>query len=238
VAGPGWLTGILTAAMLLTAGYCVARLIAAHFWHRRTEYDIDAAHALMGVAMAGMLMPALNPLGSGDWTVVFVIAVTWFAGQAIQAQRTRRTHEAANGHHLAHVLSCGTMVYMLVAARSVAAAQTHAQPATAMAARPPGVTLVLACVMVGYVVWTTDQLTTLPSRRAIRAVPIRASTTQASTLADSPSMIAVDSWPSATDRPRSVKPEPATRLPLSPRLAACCQIAMGITMGYMLIQIL
>jgi hypothetical protein len=241
VAGPGWLSGILAAAMLLTAVYCATRLIAGRLWRRSTEYDVDAVHVLMGVAMAGMLVPALNPLWFSAWQVVFAVAAGWFATQAIRAHRTRRSRpgqgDPGPGHHIAHVLSCGTMLYMLLAAGSATAAgpQRLAElPAGAMAAtHPPALALILAVVMAGYVVWTTDRLTALASpKAALAAAAIRA-----------PSMIAVDSRsPEATDPPRSCGPglsaaQPG-RLPLSPRLAACCQIAMGITMGYMLIQTL
>jgi hypothetical protein len=34
------------------------------------------------------------------------------------------------------------------------------------------------------------------------------------------------------------EPRPHAGPPLSPRLAACCEIAMGLTMGYMLITML
>ena len=36
----------------------------------------------------------------------------------------------------------------------------------------------------------------------------------------------------------AARPWPRRGVPLSPRLAACCEIVMGITMGYMLIVML
>ena len=64
MAGTSWLAGPLAVMMIGTAVYCVSRLAAAWRWRRPAEYDVDAAHASMGVAMAGMLMPRLRKPGA------------------------------------------------------------------------------------------------------------------------------------------------------------------------------
>ena len=59
MSGPGWLTGLLTAVMLTVAAYNATRLVAARRWGRAAELDADGTRVVMGVAMAGMLTPAL-----------------------------------------------------------------------------------------------------------------------------------------------------------------------------------
>ena len=100
MAGPSWLAGPLAVVMIGTAVYCVSRLAVAWRWRRPAEYDVDGAHAFMGVAMAGMLVPRLNPFGAGGWEVVFGVAAAWFGGQAIRPGhwwRARRWR-ACRGH--------------------------------------------------------------------------------------------------------------------------------------------
>ena len=102
----------------------------------------------------------------------------------------------------------------------------------AAAGRFPLLALVLAVFMVGYVMWQADRLPALAQRqhRAPR-LPRPVTTLALRTTAD----VKPASQPAAT-RPDPA-PSPAPRV-LSPRLAACCQIAMAVTMGYMLILLL
>ena len=62
MAGPYWLAAAFAAVMIVTAAYCAGRLAASRRWRRATELDADALHLVMGIAMAGMLLPALDPL--------------------------------------------------------------------------------------------------------------------------------------------------------------------------------
>jgi hypothetical protein len=86
----------------------------------------------------------------------------------------------------------------------------------------PLLALILAQFMVGYVMWTADRLPALARVRAWRPSP-------AALAAATPGPVpapagAASSGPSAAPSP-----------PLSPRLASCCNIVMGLVMGYMLI---
>jgi hypothetical protein len=253
VTGPSWLAGTFAVIMLVMSAYCVSRLLAARWWHRHTERDVDAVHVLMGVAMAGMLVPRLNPFWDGGWEAVFAIWTAWFAGQMIRAGRRHRSgHGQRPAHHLPHLLSSGAMLYMLLAVTSGAAAgaaQLRPMAGTAGAAsRLPALALVLALAILGHVIWTTDRLTSLapvagtgpralPRAQAALAYP--ASVTAAG--AGAGAGAGADVTPAGADvcatgadatisaAPRGAKP------PISPRLAACCEIAMGVTMGYMLI---
>jgi len=217
MAGPGWLTGLLTALMLTVAAYNATRLAAATRWDRAAELDADGVHVVMGVAMAGMLTPSLSFAPARLWQAIFAAAGAWFAWQFL---RTRRgpANGPANGtalgpwrcpHPLPHLIECAAMVLML--ALPAAVASTGATAATGMsgmsavtgtAARFAPLTLLLALFMVGYVMWLGNNLTALAPARTTGTI----TTTGTAYLA--------------------------------PRCAACCKIAMGTTMGYMLIMML
>jgi hypothetical protein len=71
VSGPGPLGYPLAAVMIVTAGYCMTRLAGARLRRRPTVPDLDISHVVMGVAMAGLLVPRLGVLPDGTWEAVF-----------------------------------------------------------------------------------------------------------------------------------------------------------------------
>ena len=86
----------------------------------------------MGVAMAGMLVSWLNPLPDGVWAVMFGAGTGWFGWRAWQARRGRRdrtdvsdTDHSPHRHHVPHLVMCGAMVYMLLAAGAVSFGGKH-----------------------------------------------------------------------------------------------------------------
>jgi Domain of unknown function (DUF5134) len=240
VKGPSWLAGILAVTMLATAAYCASRLVIARAHRRPDERDVDAVHTVMGVAMAGMLVSWLNPLPDRVWAVMFGAATGWFGWQAWRGRRSGPAPAAGLGaaarsphrHHLPHLVMCGAMVYMLVAAQAGKPGAGMTMGGAGAAGRFPLLALVLALFMVGYVMWQADRLPALARAATERPdFPVPVTTFALSAAADARPA----SQPAATtpDRPAS----PAPRV-LSHRLAACCQIAMAVTMGYMLILML
>jgi len=237
--GQTWLAATLAAVMIATAAYCLSRLVLS--WRgRSTERPVDAAHVLMGVAMAGMLVPRLHVFWTGGWEVVFGLGAAGFAWLAAAELRSPKSAcTRPRHHHLQHVLMCVAMVYMLAAAttavgRSGSGGMGGTGPA-GMAGHFPTLALVLALGLFGYVIWTADRFTSLApvavlaaaaSAPVPRPVPAAAGGGAAGTVADG------ENWPTSASQPQR-----AGR-PLSPRLAACCEIAMGVTMGYMLIMML
>ncbi len=92
----------------------------------------------------------------------------------------------------------------------------------------PTLALAFSLVLLGFVVWTTDRLTSLAP---VAALARRAGS--APGRADAGPGAAAGAGLGESLRPAAAAPGRA--VPLSPRLSACCEIAMGITMGYMLI---
>lgn len=223
---PAWLSGTLAGVMIATAAYCLGRMAAARRRQRRTSYDVDGIHVLMGVAMAGMLAPRLNPFaGTGwardGWEVLFGLAAAWFGWRAVLGDRRRaaRAWSSHTAHHVQHVLACGAMIYMFVLARASGSAAgmpmggpggtglTRAGTGTGV----PALALLLAVVLLGYTVWTTDTFKSL-----------------ARVAGSQPGAGGQVPWLGSG----------ASAAPMSARLSACCDIVMGVTMGYMLITML
>jgi hypothetical protein len=262
VTGPSWLAGILAVIMIATAGYCASRLIIARAHRRKDERDVDLVHTMMAVAMAGMLVSWLNPFPDGVWAVMFGAGTGWFGWRAWRARRARRGHQgrtdvsdtdqSPHRHHVPHLVMCGAMVYMLLAAGAVASA-TH--PGMTMggvpaAGRFPLLALVLAVFMVGYVMWQADRLPALAPAGPPRTAPAGTLALVPVAADGGPATQAYQAAPDPPSRPRgwgmlsrrlagrdTMRPALAQQV-LSPRLSASCQMAMAVTMGYMLILML
>lgn len=249
MAPPSWLAAVLAAILLVIAGYCATRLAAARWWQRSTDHGADVMHTVMGVAMAGMLVPRLNPLQARAWAVLFAAGAVWFGWQVLRDRRHRAATRAGarvpagrpapGGHHGAHVLSCAAMVCMLVAAPG-AGTRIGAGPGTGAM---PVLALFLAVAVAVSVVVSTDRLPAL--RPALIPVPrparVRVAPTQVSRAAPvttgvaAPAGAAPVSGPPGQGTAAGPGSAPAARPVLSPRLAASCQIAMGVATAYMLI---
>jgi Domain of unknown function (DUF5134) len=212
--GPAWLTGIFAAASLAVAVYCAARLVVSRHWRRPTELDTDGAHVVMGVAMAGMLVSGLRTLPSTLWEIVFAVGAGWFGYRMLATRRGAPQTSWRSAHPLPHLVECAAMVFMFLIL-----------PATVAESRFSFLTLALAVFLFGYVVWLGDRITVRAPAPALAP---------AAALAVAP-LAAVGVSSAAADPGVS---EPATARYLAPRCAAICKIAMGITMGYMLILML
>jgi uncharacterized protein DUF5134 len=243
MAGPSWIAAVLAVVMIATAIYCAGRLAAARLWRRFTEVDTDSVHVVMGVAMAGMLLPGLSPLPGTVWEAVFGAAAAWFAYRAVRS-RLRQDAAASRwrcSHPVPHLVESAAMVYM----PGVLPDSWPGWPGRAMTmagvggGRPAAggsllaLAVILALFMIGYVLWTADQLTAPRRATAVAAsgaargqcrIPVTAS-------AEGTRDAAADAAPPGRGH-RAGGPV------LAPRLAACYKIAMGISMGYMLILML
>jgi hypothetical protein len=245
VPGPSWLACTLAAVMIVIAVYCAGRLVVSRLSRRETEADADAVHVAMGVAMAGMLLPWLSPLPSTAWEVVFGTAAAWFAWQAARA---RSGHPAAGWrcpHPVPHLVECGTMLYMLLQVHGTQPASPDTGTAMpGMAASPastgsfPVLALILALYTLGYAAWATDRLTSLA--RATTAAPAQHAAYHPALLPGTTGALAArpQDAPGTSGEAVTVQENPPESPMLAPRLAACYKIAMSITMGYMLIQML
>lgn len=244
--GPSWLAGMFAAAMIVIAFYCAGRLALSRLWQRGTEVDADGIHVVMGVAMAGMLVPRLNPLPGSVWEVVFGIAAAWFAWQATRGRYGSTPGSWRCPYPVPHLVECAAMLYMLLAvpsSRPGGAGSGMSMPgmggSPGAAGSFPALAVVLALFMLGYVIWTTDRLTTLT--RARTAAPARSAAWDQARIPVTPGGMAVATPQDAAGTSGAAgtwQGHPAGSPMLAPRLAAFYQIAMSTAMGYMLILML
>ncbi len=235
MAGPSWVADAFAAVMILTACYSASRLVVSRLREPVTEADADGLHAVMGTAMAGMLAPQLALLPAAAWMVVFGTGAAWFGGRALRNQ-SRFSWQCR--YPVPHLIECIAMLYMLVAVREARPGAGMAMPG--MGTSPsspagfPALAVVLALFMLGYIMWTTDQLASL----ARTTTPRQAGAPQHQALVTVPSgsMVRAADTPDTATMPQ--QDATASQALLAPKLAAFGKIAMGITMGYMLILML
>jgi hypothetical protein len=230
VSGQPWADDAFAGVMIVTACYCLGRLAVSWRLRRPADHVLDATHVLMGAAMAAMLLSRLG----GSWLdvlqAVFGVAALWFGGVAVRQRQA---------HQLQHALAAAAMTYMLGAGRS--AGGPAGRGLMGAMPGPAALALVLTLALVGYVIWTADQLAGLPRVAALAAVAVAAPAGGTMLASDA---AAVGSHERQAGRPgeRQVGQRQAGQLaatrraaPMSPRLAACCDLVMGVTMGYMLV---
>src|SRR5260370_32309800 len=170
MAGSSWLADTFAAIMLAVAACCAARLVISRLWRRQTELDADGIHVVMGVAMAGMLVPRLTPLPVPLWVAMFGITGAWFGSQAVRAYRGQAVGARWCPHPVPHLVESGAMVYMLLAVSAgrlggPGGGMAGMGASSGAAARFPVLGLALTLFMIGYVVWTTDRITPLTAAR-------------------------------------------------------------------------
>jgi hypothetical protein len=258
VTDPSWLGHTLAVVMIATALYCAARLAVPRLWNRPSEHDVDAVHLLMGMAMAGMLLPGLDFLAVPVWEAVFAAAALWFAiripweirSASARATRRGRPISAVLMHHLPHLVACCAMLDMYLAPGAAAPAGAGAGSGgssggmTGMAM--PGATSAVANTM------TNTAVTRYPTVALVLAVFLviyaivvvdRTAAFGVSGSARAGAEIAETRADTGTDAAVTVQAaigcSSDMHAPLwSRQVADCCHIAMSVTMAYLLVVML
>jgi hypothetical protein len=247
MSGPAWLTDIFAAVMITVAAYCTSRLVVARWWRRPTDVDSDGVHVVMGVAMAGMLVTGLRFGPVGLWEAVFTAAAGWFGWRLVRVRRGAPLSQWRCPQPVPHLVECGAMLYMYLAVPAVAVAAKGA--AGGMGGMSTGtrfsfLALVLALFMFGYVAWVSDRLTVQAPALTVQApalaVAVPAGAVRVVNRPEEPGALMTATGPAsaAAASPGGCAGAGPGRPYLAPRCAAMCKIAMGITMGYVLILML
>ena len=215
--------------LLCAAAYSIGRIVYAIRTRRQTDYEVDASDSLMGISMAGMLIPGLGIVTPGpstvSWICLWIFASVWFAVSVVR-RVVGNSHGRTRRHHLPHFVFSAAMVYMLAAG---AAAHTSAGMGTAGRVVPfVTLDLLFLLFMVGYSVLGVDRLSSL-SIAGNRPVATADPTGSAATPTAATTSVLAPSAPAPTVL--------ATAL-FAPRLAAATNIVMAISMGYMLTMML
>ena len=260
---PAWILDIFAAVMLAVVALSAARLVTARraggHW---PESDIDAAHVLMGVAMAGMLVSGLHTLPNAVWAVIFAIVTVWFGWQVTAEARAHGARALGTGHHLPHMVHGAAMVYMSAAVTTAGHSSGMGMSAMAGASgmgtlRVPTLGFAFALFMAAWAVWDLDQIGTahLRAHGLTRLARLGRGPEPAMALAaggssapagSEPGVAVASAGPAAAAAAKSAlaaESAPAARhdlaRPLSdPRVAVGCRIAMGVTMAFMLVIML
>lgn len=254
---PSWLLDIFAAVMLVVAAVSAMRLTAARTWRGSGTGlgpDVDVAHVLMGIAMAGMLTASLTTLPDGAWEAVSAVLAAWFAGRVLADVRRSGAGALAGGHYLPHLIHSSAMIYMFAAITGAAGMGTFAVPTLG---------LVFALALAGYAVWDLDQLPSPAPRRSRARISLSLTPSPAGAAAlagpghaaasipGAPAPAAdgydADGYDAAGHGAARTQPGAAALAPagaslagarslvLAPGVAVACRITMGVTMAFMLI---
>jgi hypothetical protein len=261
---PSWILDVFAAIMLVTAAVSAARLVADRPRRRGiADAGVDAAHLLMGIAMAGMLVASLATLPNGVWVVIFAVMTAWFARCVYRESRGRGTRVLVDSHHSPHLVHSAAMVYMFAAVSTSMAGHGPGMSGmggasgTAMQTlNAPVVALIFALLLAGYAVMDLDRLSGPAPHGQLIAAPasaVRASAVLAGAAVVGGPMSATvaPAGPARTGSSVSTRTAvtagpgtpasdgrgaagSARSILLNPRTAAACRIAMGVTMAFML----
>jgi hypothetical protein len=207
--GPTWLATIIGVVMIVAAVVAAVRIVVAWRTRRASDFEVDIHNVVMGITMAGMLIPSLLIVTAGPstvaWLIVWILITAWFAVSVIRdASRSAAGHRFT-GHHLPHLVMSGAMIYTLVATSGGGTASVAGIPGMGSVGSLevlPTLDYALVVFMVGYAVFVVDRL---------------------------PLIAVVGTGALYTfGRPEG------TAVPLAPRTAAATNIVMAVAMGYML----
>jgi Domain of unknown function (DUF5134) len=262
---PSWILDIFAAIMLVVAAVSAARLVAARPWQRgaRALTDIDFAHLLMAIAMAGTLVASLQTLPNGAWSVIFAVMTAWFGYRVIRDAQVSGVRALAGGHCAPHLIHAGAMLYMFMAFTAPAAHGSSGMGGMSGGMSGMGtlqlplLAFVFALLLIGYSIWDLDQLSgpgasghySLATARTAPTGPVLVGATAgpAAAVVSAPasglvgSTLATEALATqalATEAQLADASAPASRADrsvLAPWVATSCRIAMGITMAFMLV---
>jgi hypothetical protein len=147
VTGPAWLGSVLGVIVLLAGFAALARLVVAWRLHRPTDAQVDVHNVLMGLSMAGLLIPQLliasGRIATSLWLAVWIVVTLWFVLSVVRDTVRGGPGRTFAGHHVPHLVMSAAMVLMFA---PVASASFTA------------LSYAFVVFMVGYVVLVVDRL--------------------------------------------------------------------------------
>ena len=239
-----WVSDFLAAAMLAVSAYCIARLVVSFRSPGVTQRDSDAVHAVMGVSMAGMVVPSLSSASNGAWILVFSGSAVWFGWKVLHDSDRVAGGSHPLGSHLTHLLMCVVMVYMLLVMDWSGSMQaSHGAGMLEMGGTSTsGLQWPLFAVVLTVLVFGDVAINAALNLR--RLAPTGRISVGELTMAQGsePGYVRGASAGQNQNQSSSVRPDdhagPTHRSgALAPRSAALCQLVMGLVMGYMLVTL-
>ncbi len=250
---PAWILEIFAAIMILVAEVSAGQLVIARAWTRRggADADIAVSHLLMGIAMAGILVPGLSTLPNAVWEVVFAVMTAWFAWCLWRESRGRGTAALAHGHYVPHLVHSAAMLYMFaaLAGPSVEGSGMSMSGTGGMSGMAGGssggmptlhastLALIFALLLIAFTVHDLDWPAGVDGYFHVMG---RRSVPAGSALAAGPVALRQPTQADAAQTAPQADPAAYTaeRLLLSPAVVKGCQVAIGVTMAFILIVII
>jgi hypothetical protein len=215
--------------MVLVAEVSAGQLVMARAWTRRggAGAGIAVFRLLTGIALAGILVPGLSTLPNAVWEAAFAVVTAWFAWCLWRENRGRGAAAVARGPNAPHLVQSAAMLYVFAALAGPSAAGSSGTggmsgmawgAAVGMPAlRAPTLALIFALLLIALTVRDlnrqadADGYFQVAGRQSVPA---------------GPALAAAAAGPAAYT---------AERLLLSPAVAKGCQVAISVTMAFMLI---
>ena len=150
-ASPAWLYYAFGVVMIVVAAYGAVLLALGVSTRRPYGWDVDVAHAFMGVAMAGMFVSGWS-LGPRDgWKLAFAGLAVWFLVRSARSIRRFGLHVP---HESIHAVMSFAMLLMLWFVVAPVAGRSMSMGLASITRIDPGLTLVLAFLLLGSAVFT------------------------------------------------------------------------------------
>ena len=234
---PAWILETVAAVMILVAEVSAGQLVLARAWTRRSGADIAFSHLLMGIALAGILVPGLSTLPNAAWGIVFAVMTAWFVWCLWWESRGRGAAAVARGHYAPHLVHSAALLYLFVALAGLPA-QGSVTPMSGTGAMPgmvggssggmptlhaPTLALIYALLLIAFTVRDLDRQAGVDGYFHVVGRPF---VPAGSTLA------AAAAGPASGANPAAYTAE---RLLLSPAVVKGCQVATGVTIAFTLI---
>ena len=239
---PSWLAGTLAVVMVAVVVYSAARLVAGYAWHLRIERDVEIAHGAMGLSMAGMLERNLTLIPGSAWVAIFTASAIWFAARSVGV-RARLGAAGVVGHGVPLVVASGAMVYMFWAMPTWSGMATLICGAHMVGMSSSGFSSVkLPALGLGLAIFLFGNAAILALRRYRQGRTTGPLTPQPMRLRRIETQQSVGAAGVALGLgvldPVLVENRALDEALASPRVAMGCQVAMNLTMGYMLITMI
>ncbi len=148
---PAWLYYAFGVAMIVVAAYGVVLLTLGLVCRRPYGWDVDVAHTFMGVAMSGMFVSSWAFGPSAAWELVFAGIAAWFLVRSMRSIQRFGFHVP---HEWIHAVMSVAMVLMLLFVVAPVAGRSMSMGVASTTRIEPGLTLVLAFLLLGSAVFT------------------------------------------------------------------------------------
>jgi hypothetical protein len=151
VGTPAGLYYLFAILMLVLAAYALAFVVGSSLEHWTVGRDVEVSHLAMGVAMAGMFVPAWSFGPKLLWELIFGALLVWFVVRALRSIRTWGLHVP---HTAIHAVMSLTMLLMYWFPRGTLSHSMSMGAAVAGPRMDPGLSFLLAFVLFGSAVFT------------------------------------------------------------------------------------